>query len=449
MNPLSNEIRSTPARLSADERFTGKGITIALADSGFYPIDDLVKPTNRIRAWVDANENPVRVIPFARDEMPTWSGYDDHAARHWHGLMTSCVAAGNGFLSDGRYRGLASEADLVLVRVTREQGGIPNENIERALKWIHASASDYNIRVVSLSVSGDPVEKLLGNPIDEAVRALVKKNIVVVAAAGNDGVRRLTPPATAPEALTIGGIDDHNSFDPRDVELWHSNYGESNRKLPKPELVAPSIRVAAPLLPNSESALRAHASFARNDLQQIAAQKLITPHYQEVEGTSFAAPIVAGTVACMLQANPNLSPFDVRRILIATATRVENADDARQGAGALNAGAAVAEALRMQEKSAVTTWRSPRVETERVIFIYRDPRAQRVEIRGEWDNWRAGILLAEQIEAGVWVAEMPKPRMGFYTYKFLIDDQTWLDDPENPTRRENLYGEFDSVLVVS
>src|SRR6476646_9108008 len=92
------EILPTPARLSADERFTGKGITIALVDSGFYPIGDLTQPVNRIRAWVDANESPVRVLPFARAEMPTWSGYDDNAARNWHGMMTSTVAAGNGFL---------------------------------------------------------------------------------------------------------------------------------------------------------------------------------------------------------------------------------------------------------------------------------------------------------------------------------------------------------------
>lgn len=443
----NTQILPTPERLNADPRYTGKDITIALVDSGFYPIDDLTKPTNRIRAWVDANDNQVRALPFKRDEAPTWPGFDDNASRKWHGLMTSAVAAGNGFLSDGKYRGMASDAEIVLLRVSRAKGGIPNENIERALKWILASAEDYNIRVVSLSVSGDPYKKLLGNPIDEAVHALVKKNIVVVAAAGNDGVRRLTPPATAPDALTIGGIDDHNNFDSADTELWHSNYGESNRKLPKPELVAPSIWVAAPILPNSELAAQAQVWFAENDRANIDAQKLITPHYQHVEGTSFATPMVAGTVACMLQANPALTPFDVRSILVATAQRLANASDEKQGAGALQAGEAVRAALAFTAQKFAQT-KSPHLTATDVHFLYRDPRAQRVEVRGEWDNWQAS-LIAQRIEDGVWHAQMPKPANGFYAYRFFIDDKTWLDDPENPQRRTNPYGEYDSVLVVS
>jgi serine protease AprX len=59
-----------------------------------------------------------------------------------------------------------------------------------------------------MSVSGDPVEPLAGNPVDEAVAALVAAGITVVVAAGNAGERRLVPPATAPAALTVGGLDE-------------------------------------------------------------------------------------------------------------------------------------------------------------------------------------------------------------------------------------------------
>jgi serine protease AprX len=108
-----------------------------------------------------------------------------------------------------------------------------------------------------MSVSGDMVEPLLGNPVDEAIRELVEQGVCVVAAAGNDGARRLVPPATAPHAITVGGLDDRNIYELDEVALWHSNYGEGSSGVPKPELVAPSIWVVAPVLPESDTAREA------------------------------------------------------------------------------------------------------------------------------------------------------------------------------------------------
>ncbi|MGH7534342.1 MAG: S8 family serine peptidase, partial [Gemmatimonadales bacterium] len=188
----------TPLRLHADPRYAGRGVTLAMVDSGFYPHPDLVQPRNRIRAWVDATVEPERVIRFGEDEAPRWPGWDDLASSQWHGTMTSVVAAGNGFLSHGHYRGLASEADLVVVQVRDREGHITNASIGRAFGWLLEHASSLGLLVVSASVSGDPVEPLAGNPVDEAALALVAAGITVVAAAGNDGIRRLVPPATAP-----------------------------------------------------------------------------------------------------------------------------------------------------------------------------------------------------------------------------------------------------------
>jgi len=174
-------------------------------------------------------------------------------------------------------------------------------------------------------VSGDPVSPLAGNALDEAVSALVEEGISVAAAAGNNGQRSLLPPAMAPLALTVGGIDDQNTFSHEEVALWHSNYGTASNDVPKPELVAPSIWVAAPLLPNTSVADEANELFARRAQghpsvsRRIADLKLITPHYQHVEGTSFTAPIVASAIACMLEANPMLTPLLVRHALKETA----------------------------------------------------------------------------------------------------------------------------------
>ncbi|MEW5986980.1 MAG: S8 family serine peptidase, partial [Chloroflexota bacterium] len=236
----------TPLRLHADPRFNGRGVTLALVDSGFYPHPDLIQPTNRIRAWVDAGRRSVQAMTFAPNETPRWPGWDGGRAWQWHGLMTSVVAAGNGYLSHGLYRGLASEADLVLIQTRDQQGAITNETIGRALRWLAQHGPELGVKVVNLSVAGDVTWPLNKNPVDKAVAALVEIGMVVVAAAGNDGVRQLSPPATAPQALTVGGIDDHSLFDHEAMTLWHSNYGRSSGGAPKPELVAPSIWVAAP-----------------------------------------------------------------------------------------------------------------------------------------------------------------------------------------------------------
>jgi serine protease AprX len=304
----------------------------------------------------------VRVRYYGPSDRPAWPGWAERNPAQWHGLMTSAVAAGNGWQSRGLYRGLAPEAGLVLVQV-REPGGKVGSNaaIRRALEWLLRRGPALGVRVVNLSVGGDTVPTLRGNAVDEAVEALVRAGITVVAAAGNDGRRRLVPPATAPGAITVGGIDDKNTFDPQEVELWHSNYGRAVDGASKPELVAPSLWVVAPVLPGSSVAgeagrlfrYRAAGGAAEARIREL---KLVTPHYQHVEGTSFAAPLVASTVACMLEADPSLDPERVRAILMATASEVPGAPRSRQGAGALHAGRALALTLlqRQAEPQAAT-----------------------------------------------------------------------------------------------
>jgi len=354
----------TPLRMQADPRFRGRGVTLALVDAAFYPHRDLVRSRNRVRAWADASRSPIATRQFGPREVPYWPGWNAGDPYQWHGLMTSAAAAGNGSLSHGLYRGLASEADVVLVQVREPDGHIGNRSITRALRWLAHNAEELGLRVVNLSVAGDPVTPLIGNSVDEAVAELVAQGVVVVAASGNDGVRKLVPPATAPQALSIGGLDDKNTFAPQDLELWHSNYGESASGALKPELVAPSLWVVAPVLPGTplaEEALELFARRAEGDAgaeARIAALKLVTPHYQHVEGTSFAAPLVASTVACMLEAAPALTPADVREILTESAEPVPGAPPERQGAGALNAGRAVAFAReRSNGKEATETQR--------------------------------------------------------------------------------------------
>jgi serine protease AprX len=444
----------TRLRLHADPRFSGIGITIALVDSGFYPHPDLVQPQNRIRVWADATRNPVSVFRFGPYDTPRWPDWDGARDWQWHGTMTSTVAAGNGFLSHGLYSGLAHGADVVLIQVRGPDGHISSESVQRALVWILKHAPELGLRIVSLSVSGDVVQPLAGNVVDEAVAALIEAGISVVAAAGNDGRRSLLPPATAPLALTVGGIDDMNTFNHEEIALWHSNYGTGSNDVPKPELVAPSIWVAAPVLPTSTVARESQTLFMQrrqnnsHGESRIAELKLITPHYQHVEGTSFAAPIVASTIACLLEANPALTPLLIRDVLKETAHSVPGADRERQGAGAVDPGRAVARALAERHGLATQQPASPELSPGGVVFSLHDHRASMVQVVGSWDNWRTPGMIATEAEPGYWRTLPVHLPCGRYAYKFLLDRRRWLDDPSNPGKAPDGLGGLNSTLVV-
>jgi serine protease AprX len=357
----------TPLRMDADERFTGRGVTMAFLDSGFYEHPDLTQPRNRIVAYHSI---------FAAEGDDTSLHTNDVAS--WHGMMTSVVAAGSGSLSEGFYRGIASEADLVLVKIGLT-GRISEEQIRRGFEWVLEHRDQHDVRVVNISAGGDLEESYLTNELCQTVETCTRKGVTVVCAVGNAGHmpgHPVLPPASAPSCIAVGGLDDQNSLDRMRRGMYRSSYGPTIDGLQKPELIAPGIWVAAPILPHTPTAEEAelyarldaasdeelpdliakHSGIDKNIdqaaglrlplLRQLITIKLregnvINEHYKYVDGTSFAAPIVSSIVACMLEANPRLMPQQIKRILIATAERVPGVEVDRQGWGVVNARRAV------------------------------------------------------------------------------------------------------------
>ena len=355
----TDHVLPTPLRMDADERFTGRGVTIAFLDSGFYAHDDLTKPENRIVAYHS-------IFNVADDR----TSLEKPDVASWHGMMTSVVAAGNGHLSDGFYRGIAPESKVVLVKVGRT-GRIPDEHIARGLEWVLDNKKKYDIRIVNISAGGDFEQSYLDSPLCKVVERAVGEGLIVVCAVGNAGRapgHPVLPPASSPSAISVGGLDDQNSLDRARRGMYRSSYGPTIDGLQKPEIIAPGIWVAAPILPATPTADEAHLcseldAAADADLRAIIlshagvdkdfdeARDLPTPllrqlitiklregnvisqHYKYVDGTSFASPIVASIAACMLEANPGLSPQQVKRILIDTAERVPGIEVERQGWG--------------------------------------------------------------------------------------------------------------------
>jgi len=225
------KILPTPMRLDAPEEYRGRGITIAFLDSGFYAHPDLTEPRNRILRYIDITG---RTRP-ADLKTPRVSS--------WHGMMTSVVAAGNGLLSDGLYRGIASEAQVVLVKVGRA-ARISHEDITRGLRWVIDNRKRYDIRIVNVSCGGDREESYLTDELCQVAEEAVRCGIVVVAATGNAGFEenhRVLPPASAPSAISVGGLDDKNTLDHGQFDIYRSSYGPTIDGLQKPEVIAPGI----------------------------------------------------------------------------------------------------------------------------------------------------------------------------------------------------------------
>jgi serine protease AprX len=432
----------TPVRLNANPEFTGEGVVVALLDSGFYPHPDLITPVHRIEAYHDVS-----------GERPVMSSSGPVESWQWHGTQTSVAAAGNGQLSDGRYRGLAHKAKLVLVKVS-ERGRISEENIARGIRWVIANRERYKIRVLNISLGGDEDVPCSRSIIDQAAEEAISRGIVVVAAAGNSGAegRHSIPPANSPSVITVGGYSDNNELNGDRLDLYHSNFGVTADGTVKPEIVAPAMWIAAPILPGTPTYERAEAlsQLAAAPDVEVALQqhKIVATHYQHVDGTSFAAPIVTSIVAQMIEANPSLTPGAVKNILISSADRIVTEPVIRQGFGVVNASRALELAKTEQHALNVVGCKPPRVENGRLLFVFHDDDAKSVSVAGDFNEWDPFVTPLKRNGSGLWTTEIIAPRAGRVEYKFIVNGQRWIEDPSNGMKAPDNYGGLNSVLVI-
>lgn len=367
--PGEATLLTTPERLGASSDYNGRGVTIAFIDSGFYPHRDL---KGRIKLYVDATT----------DAITEPKRINTSIAYSWHGMMTSVIGCGDGATSGGRYRGVAYGADLVLIKISSPRNWVKESDILRGLEWVQRNHKRLNIRVVNLSVGGDHVSFDSQHPLHLVIRRLTDDGVTVIAAAGNRSANHLYPPASSAAAITVGGVDDNNSRERADWRLYGHNYGLAYDGSVKPDLVAPARWIASPIMPNTSVAWEAFwvgpfldaqpdhpvrklvasgkAGRVMNKLfgvhkgedllttlQARAYQhKLIDAYHQHVDGTSVAAPMVSAVVAQLLQARPTLSPTDIKAVLLNTAKRLDHQPADRQGAGVLDATAALQAVLR-------------------------------------------------------------------------------------------------------
>jgi serine protease AprX len=182
--------------------------------------------------------------------------------------------------------------------------------------------------------------------------------------------------------------------------------------------------------------------------RRIMEQKYIHAHYQHVDGTSMAAPIVTAIVAQMLEANPRLHPAQVKQILLETAEPLSFVPAAEQGAGVVSAPRAVAAALRASGGALQGFPMSPRLTSAAVTFYCHAPEARAVALAGSFNGWRTDEGALWEARPGLWQIMLPPPPPGEHAYKFLLDGERWTHDVENPARAEDGCGGFHSLLRI-
>jgi serine protease AprX len=313
----------------------GSGIGVAVIDSGVTPShDDLIDPNGARRVW--------QFVDFVNGR---YSIYDDYG----HGSHVAGIIAGNGFDSGGARSGIAPGSHLVVLKVLDGAGKGRISDVIAAMNYVLEYGHYYNIRVVNLSIGAGVYESYNTDPLTLAAQRLVSAGIVVVAAAGNLGLNAqgqsqyggTAAPGNAPWVLTVGASNHAGTVAHGDDTIApFSSRGPAAVDWPaKPDVVAPGVRIESLSDPDS-TFYRAFPQHLRNG----SIPKWYLP-YLSLNGTSMAAPVVAGTVALMLQANPALTPNAVKAILQYTAQPLPDYDALTAGAGLVNARGSVELAL--------------------------------------------------------------------------------------------------------
>ena len=320
---------------------SGKGVGVAIIDSGITTWhDDLYRSANG-----NLSRRVVHFKDFTRDVSPNLWFNDLPSDDYGHGTHVAGIIAGSGYDSNGRRMGVAPGAKLLGLKVLDGEGHGYVSDVIAALDYAISVKSTYNVRVINLSVASGVFESYWNDPLTLAAKRAAEAGIIVVAAAGNLGVDAsgrpqwggITSPGNAPWVLTVGASSHQGTVHRSDdIVANFSSHGPTWLDFAaKPDIVAPGVGIES--LSDPRSALYGLLRpYLLNGVIPVGYKP-----YLSLSGTSMATPVVAGTVALMLEANPTLTPNAVKAILQFTAESHTGENVLSQGAGFLNAKGAV------------------------------------------------------------------------------------------------------------
>jgi serine protease AprX len=298
--------------------FTGKGVDVAVIDTGVTPV-----------AGLDGSGKVINGPDLSLDSQnPAFQHLDTNG----HGTFMAGLIAGNdGQL--GGYRGVAPDARIVSVKVGVTDGGVDVSQVIAAIDWVvqHRNDSGMNIRVINLSYGTNSTQSYAIDPLAYAVEQAWKAGIVVVAAAGNSGYQKgagsqpLADPAYDPQVLAVGGADTSGTSTPWDdqVASYSANAAGCNNGCRAPDLIAPGTHMQG---------LRVAGSY----IDQNNPGGVLSDRYFRGSGTSEATAFVSGAAADLLQRYPQLTPDEVKAMLISSCDKLSSYNWKQQGCGELD-----------------------------------------------------------------------------------------------------------------
>ena len=270
----------------------GKGIAVAVLDSGIVPHPDLKKHVTGFQDFVGGQKKP----------------YDDFG----HGTHVSGIIGGDGTYSFGRFQGIAPEVQLVSLKVLNQKGRGNLRNVLEGIQWIIDNGIRYGIRIVNLSFGATYTGSREDQHLIEGVEELWKLGYIVVASAGNHGPGKNTVavPGCSEHIITVGAEDDQlGGYVDGSYRKHYSGRGNPLGNVTKPDVVAPAHQI-----------ISCSGDYTKNQ------------YYTAKTGTSMATPIVSGVLALMLQVHPFLNNYECKRIIKDTAIDLGR-DRLQQGRG--------------------------------------------------------------------------------------------------------------------
>ena len=332
---------------------SGRGVTVAVLDTGVDAThSDLSGRVVQNLKLADTQSVGVGFnYPVAAPSLPN----TDQA--YGHGTFVAGIIAGNGQQSGGKYAGVAPGANVLGLSA----GDASLLFVLSGFDYLLANGSSFGVRVVNCSFSANTVFDV-NDPVNIATKMLTDNGISVVFSAGNNGsgLDSMNPYSVAPWVISTGATDNQGRL------ADFSSRGDFGSPLFRPTLVAPGVNTVS-LRASTVAAVTTIDGLLGADTQ-LGTNEL--PYYTTGSGTSFSTPQVAGVVALMLEANPQLTPAQIRDILQRTATPLPAYYAHEVGAGMLNAQAAVLEAAFPQRHFGA--WRGTAYQNQ-VQFIGTSP----------------------------------------------------------------------------